>query len=101
MGDLSSRRSDRRTEIAHEIGEYCLAVTPTFGGLPVPDRPSVRKQVPNEILHSIGTIDVEPEELRTLLIDPIAEMLAKQLGVQRNISHGLLQVVRGDIGELL
>ncbi len=61
----------------------------------------VGEQVLDELLHARGAIDDVGHEFLGVAFQPVAVALAEQLRVACHHAQRLLQVVRGDVGELL
>src|SRR5260221_3708868 len=61
----------------------------------------VGKQVLDQLLHARGDLDHEAHDLLGVAVEPVAVATLYQLRIARHHAQRLLQVVRGDVGELL
>ena len=64
-------------------------------------RPAEREQVVDQHLHALGAVDGELDVLVGPRVELAAVALLQQLAEARDLAQRLLQVVRGDVGELL
>ncbi len=60
-----------------------------------------REQVEDQLLHPLRPVDREVEVLLPALVELVAVALLEELAEARDLAQRLLQVVRGDVGELL
>ena len=60
-----------------------------------------REQVVDQVLHPPRAVDGEADVLVGALVELAAVALLEQLAEARDLAQRLLQVVRGDVGELL
>ena len=60
-----------------------------------------RQQVVDELLHALGAVDRELDVLVAALVELALVAALEQLAEARDLAQRLLQVVRGDVGELL
>ena len=63
--------------------------------------PGEGEEVVYQRLHTFGAVDREPDVFGTTLIELVAISFFEQLAEGGDLSQGLLQIVRGDVGELL
>ena len=70
------------------------------GGVEPPD-PGEGEQVVDQRLHPFGAVDREPDVFGTALVELVAVAPLEQLAERGDLPQRLLQIVGGDIGELL
>lgn len=58
------------------------------------------QQVVDEHLHAVGAVDGEGDVLVGALVQLLAVAPLEELGEAGDLAQGLLEVVRGDVGEL-
>ena len=63
--------------------------------------PRERQQVVDEVLHPLGAVDRVVDVLVGPLVELVGVALLQQLAEARHLAQRLLQVVGGDVGELL
>ena len=74
--------------------------TSACGGVEPAD-PREGQQVVDQHLHALGAVDGEGDVLDAALVELVAVALLEQLAERGDLAQRLLQVVRGDVGELL
>ena len=70
-------------------------------GLLHPPDPRERQQVVDQVLHALGAVHGEPDVLVRARVELAAVALLEQLAERRDLAQRLLEVVRGDVRELL
>ena len=74
--------------------------TSVWVGVEPPD-PGEGEQVVDQRLHPLGAVDGERDVFGASFVELVAVSLFEQLAEGSDLSQGLLQIVRGDVGELL
>ena len=86
-----------------EVREHVVKHRRTIGrlkGLAASAHPRIRQEVLNERMHTGGARDGVGDELMGVGIELVAVALLKQLNAPCDRPQWLLQIMRGDIGEL-
>lgn len=100
VGDLRARLLRRHAEGAQGALDECLEVD--LAALVVhPAHTGEGQQVVDEHLHAVGAVDGEGDVLVGALVELLAVAPLEELGEAGDLAQGLLEVVRGDVGELL
>ena len=86
--------------LASAVSSAASRSTSVFSDVEAPD-PGERQQVVDEHLHALGAVDGECDVLDAALVELVAVALLEQLAERRDLAQRFLQVVRGDVGELL
>src|SRR6185312_1253501 len=98
--DLRAALVDYLGEARERLAQHVVAGDDRLLGRAAPDARE-REQVVDQLLHALGTVDREGDVLPAALVELVAVALLDQLAEARDLAQRLLQVVRGDIGELL
>ena len=98
--DLGARFLDRGGQVAERGVQRRVEVDLGVRGVQPPD-PGEGEQVVDQRLHALGAVDREPDVFGTAFVELVAVPLLEQLAERRDLAQRLLQVVRGDVGELL
>ena len=91
---------DGRLQLAKRLGEDLLEVHLLETGRLPPDA-GEHQQVVDELLHPLGAVDRELDVLLTALVELALVAALDELAEARHLAQRLLQVVRGDVRELL
>ena len=98
-----TRPPARSSGAASAVSAAATTSSSATGSLLAPAAPDAREreQVVDQHLHPLGAVDGEVDVLLAALVELVGVARLQRLAEARDLAQRLLQVVRGDVGELL